>query len=67
MKRSLNRYLYAIRSLKKKRDYVCAADVARHLGVKPPSVCAALRQLKDQDFITRDPDGNLIEIGSFVE
>ena len=57
MKHSLNRYLYAVRLLKKKQGRVCAADIARCLGVKPPSVCVALRQLLEQGYIQKEQDG----------
>ena len=59
MKHSLNRYLYAVRLLKKKQGRVSAADIARCLGVKPPSVCVALRQLLEQGYIQKEQDGSL--------
>jgi len=60
MQQALNRYLYTIRLLKKRQSYVCAADIARYLGVKPPSVCVAVRRLRDQGYLLRGEDGDLI-------
>lgn len=60
MQQALNRYLYTIRLLKKRQSYVCSADIARYMGVKPPSVCVAVRRLREQGFLLRSEDGDLI-------
>ncbi len=59
MKSLLNRYLYTIGLLKSRQDFVCALDVGRFLGLKPPAVSLALRKLREQGFIVKEPDGNL--------
>ncbi len=59
MQQALNRYLYTIRLLKKRQSYVCSADIARYLGVKPPSVCVAVRRLREQGYLIREEDGDL--------
>ena len=60
MSRSLDRYLYAIRTLQEKYLCVRAVDVSHYLGLSKASVSIALRQLKDQGLIEAEPDGNLL-------
>ena len=60
MSRSLDRYLYAIRTLKEKYLCVRAVDVAHYLGLSKASVSIALRQLREQGLIEAEPDGNLL-------
>jgi Mn-dependent DtxR family transcriptional regulator len=59
MIKSLDRYLYAVRTLKEKRRCVRSVDVAHHLGLSRASVSIALRQMKNQGLIEVEPDGNL--------
>lgn len=59
MSKTLDRYLYAIRTLKEKYLCVRAVDVAHYLGLSKASVSIAIRQMKDQGLIEVEPDGNL--------
>ncbi len=56
----LDRYLYAIRTLKEKYLCVRAVDVAHYLGFSKASVSIAIRQMRDQGLIEVEPDGNLL-------
>ena len=47
MSRSLDRYLYAIRTLKEKYLCVRTVDVSHYLGLSKASVSIALRQLRE--------------------
>ena len=60
MSRTLDRYLYAIRTLREKYLCVRAVDVAHYLGFSKASVSVAIRQMKDQGLIEAEPDGNLL-------
>ncbi len=60
MSKSMDRYLYAIRTLKDQYLCVRAVDVAHFLGLSQASVSIALRQMRDQDLIIAEPDGNLL-------
>ena len=54
-----DRYLYVIGVLKEKYLCVRAVDVAHYLGVSKASVSVAIRQLREQELIRTEPDGNL--------
>ncbi len=60
MTRTLDRYLYAIHTLREKYLCVRAVDVAHYLGLSKASVSIAIRQMKDQGLIRVEPDGNLL-------
>ncbi len=60
MSRTINRYLYAVHVLKEKYLCVRAVDVAHYLGFSKASVSSALRQMREQDLIEVEPDGNLL-------
>ena len=60
MSRTLDRYLYAIRTLQEKYLCVRAVDVAHYLGLSKASVSIAIRQMRDQGMIQVEPDGNLL-------
>lgn len=59
MKNSLDRYIYAIRTLKEQYHCVRAVDAAHFLGFSKASVSIALRQMREQDLIEVEPDGNI--------
>ncbi|MBR4359676.1 MAG: metal-dependent transcriptional regulator [Clostridia bacterium] len=59
MSKSLDRYLYAVRTLKEKYLCVRAIDVAHYLGFSKASVSIAIRQMKERGLIEAEPDGNL--------
>lgn len=52
-------YLEAILLLGRRKPCVRAVDVAEELGVSRPSVCVALRGLKDKGCVTSDEDNFL--------
>ncbi len=60
MSKSLDRYLYAIRTLKDQYLCVRAIDVTHYLGVSKAAVSIAIRQMKNQGLIEVEPDGNLL-------
>ena len=47
-------YLETILVLQKKLGMVCCVDVARHMDVSKPSVCHAVKVLKQGGFLTMD-------------
>ena len=57
---STNRYLFAIRTLHEKYLCVRAVDVAHYLGFAKPSVSISIRQMREQDLIEVEPDGNIL-------
>ena len=59
MSKSLDRYLYAVRTLKEKYLCVRAIDVAHYLGFSKASVSIAIRQMKERGLIEAESDGNL--------
>lgn len=61
-------YLEAILVLQKKLGMVRSVDVARHMDVKPPSVCHAVATLRDGGFLMMDEDHflHLTDIGCEV-
>ena len=59
MSKSLDRYLYAVRSLQEKYLCVRAVDIAHFLQVSKASVSVAIRQMRDQGLIKVESDGNL--------
>lgn len=60
MKNALDRYIYAIRTLKERYHCVRAVDAAHFLGVSKASVSVALRQMREQGLIAVEPDGNIL-------
>ena len=57
---TLDRYLYAIQTLKKKFLCVRSVDVAHYMEVSKASVSLAVRQLREKGFLEVEPDGNLL-------
>lgn len=52
-------YLETILMLQKKKGMVRSADLARHMGFSKPSICHAVKVLKQGGFLTMDGDGCL--------
>lgn len=52
-------YLAAIVELEAEGKKIRAAEIARRLGVKKPSVCNAIQVLKDHGMITADGGRNI--------
>ncbi|MDO4340754.1 MAG: metal-dependent transcriptional regulator [Eubacteriales bacterium] len=52
-------YLKTILMLQKKKGMVRSVDLARHMGFSKPSICHAVKVLKQGGFLTMDGDGYL--------
>lgn len=52
-------YLETILMLQKKKGMVRSVDLARHMGFSKPSICHAVKVLKQGGFLTMDGDGYL--------
>ena len=52
-------YLETILVLKKRLGYVRSVDVAAELGYSKPSVSRAMGILKNEDYVTIEPNGNI--------
>lgn len=52
-------YLEAILMLQKKKGMVRSVDLARHMGFSKPSICHAVKVLKQGGFLTMDGNGYL--------
>ncbi len=65
---SAENYLETILVLKNKNGSVRSIDVANELGFTKPSVSVAMKQLRENGYITVDEDGslNLTETGKSV-
>ena len=61
-------YLEAVLMLQKKSGMVRSVDLARHMGFSKPSICHAVKVLKQGGFLTMDGDGylHLTDIGREV-
>ena len=55
--KSAEDYLEAMLMLKEERGYIRSIDVADKLGVTKPSVSYATKRLRENGYITMDPDG----------
>lgn len=58
---SAENYLETILMLSRKKGAVRSVDIATELGYSKPSVCVAMRNLREHGYITTDGDG-LIEL-----
>ena len=65
---SAENYLETILILIKKKGSVRSVDIATELGFSKPSVCVAMRNLREHGYITTDGDGliKLTESGSEI-
>ena len=59
IKESAENYLEAILSLKKSKGNVRSIDVANDLGVSKPSVSVAMKNFREEGYITVDENGFL--------
>ncbi len=50
-------YLETIYVLQKELTEIRSVDIARQLGYSKPSVCVAMKRLKEKEFITIDEQG----------
>lgn len=57
MGESAENYLETILILGKKKSNVRSVDIATELGFSKPSVCVAMRNLREHGYITTDGDG----------
>ncbi len=59
IQKSAEDYLEAMLIMKEERGYIRSIDLAEHLGVTKPSVSYAVKQLRENGYITMD-DSKLI-------
>ena len=59
IKESAENYLEAILSIKKAKGYARSIDVANDLGVSKPSVSVAMKNFREEGYITVDDNGFL--------
>lgn len=66
--KSLEDYLETILILQKKSGMVLSIDVARHMGFSKPSVCHAVKLLREKGCLDMDKDGvlHLTECGKSI-
>ncbi|MBR1456765.1 MAG: metal-dependent transcriptional regulator [Oscillospiraceae bacterium] len=57
IQKSSEDYLEAMLMMKEKHGYIRSIDIAEHLGVTKPSVSYATKRLRENGYITMDPDG----------
>ncbi len=56
---SAENYLETILILSQTKDAVRSVDIATELGFSKPSVCVAMRNLRNSGYITTDSDGKI--------
>ena len=59
IKESAENYLEAVFSIKKEKGCVRSIDVANELGVSKPSVSVAMKNFREEGYITVDENGYL--------
>ena len=59
IQKSAEDYLETMLVLQKDRGYIRSIDVADRMGVTKPSVSYAVKRLRENGYITMDPDGPL--------
>lgn len=59
IKESAENYLEAILMLKNKNGYVRSIDIAHELNFSKASVSVAMKNLREEGYVTTDPDGGL--------
>ncbi len=59
MDESAENYLETILILGKKKSAVRSVDIATELGYSKPSVCVAMRNLREHGYIITDGDGSI--------
>ena len=58
-------YLETMLMLREKNGYIRSVDIAQHMGVTKPSVTYTTKRLRENGYITMEPDGliNLTDTG----
>ena len=64
---SAENYLETILMLSQKKGAVRSVDIATELGYSKPSVCVAMRNLREHGYITTDGDGLITLTESGIE
>lgn len=59
IKESAENYLESILVIKNKKGFVRSIDIANDLGVSKPSVSVAMKNFREEGYITVDNDGNI--------
>lgn len=59
MGESAENYLETILILKRKKTSVRSVDIAVELGFSKPSVCVAMRNLRERGYVSTDRDGSI--------
>ena len=59
IKESAENYLEAILMIKKQKGYVRSIDVANELKITKPSVSVAMKNFREEEYITIDSDGGI--------
>ena len=67
MGESAENYLETILILGKKKSAVRSVDIATELGYSKPSVCVAMRNLREHGYIITDGDGSITLTESGLE
>ncbi|MBQ3124235.1 MAG: metal-dependent transcriptional regulator [Clostridia bacterium] len=60
IKESAENYLESVLMLKKKNGHVRSVDVANDLGFSKASVSVAMKNLREEGYITTDADGGIV-------
>ena len=60
IKESAENYLEMIMMLREKKGYVRSVDIATELAVTKPSVSHAMKQLRENGYITMDKDNYIL-------
>ena len=60
IKESAENYLEAILMIKKEKGYVRSIDIANKLNFTKPSVSVAMKNFREEGYITVDVDGGII-------
>ena len=67
IKESSEDYLEAMLMLREEKGYIRSIDVAEKLGVTKPSVSYATKRLRENGYITMEPDGLITLTASGLE
>ena len=59
IKESAENYLESILVIKSQKGFVRSIDIANDLGVSKPSVSVAMKNFREEGYITVDADGNI--------
>ncbi|MBO5339332.1 MAG: metal-dependent transcriptional regulator [Clostridia bacterium] len=59
IKESAENYLESILVIKNQKGFVRSIDIANDLEVSKPSVSVAMKNFREEGYITVDPDGNI--------